>query len=140
MLTFERCEDEVDLEEVCDEDKAVCEEGVDDCEGVEEGWLGVEDLEVWDEDLRVGKKGSTIGGKGLPDFAFFAADWEGEPEDDWVVAGIGVVWQDELVLVVIGKVDNVNDGLVIGMEESIQVKFVWHATLATERVAFVAAA
>jgi hypothetical protein len=37
-------------------------------------------------------------------------------------------------------VDNVKDGLCIGMEESIQVKFVWHATFATEGFAFAAAA
>jgi transcriptional regulatory protein LevR len=41
---------------------------------------------------------------------------------------------------VIGTVDNVKDGLCIGIEESIHVRFVWHATCATERVAFAAAA
>jgi hypothetical protein len=37
-------------------------------------------------------------------------------------------------------VANVSDGFCIGMDESIHVKFVWHATLATERFAFVAVA
>ena len=40
--------------------------------------------------------------------------------------------QNELVLVLIDLVDNVSDGLCIGLEQSIQVRFVWQATLATD--------
>ena len=43
-------------------------------------------------------------------------------------------------LEVIDLVESMGDGLPIGIDESIQVRFVWHATLATERVAFAAAA